>query len=178
MTELFAGNVHVHYGQAYLELDGAFDGEMEDCFRGQSNGLCGAQNPGVLFLLTGLHTGVVGLAIHLSAGEPGIDDNWEEIVDVSFLAPNGYITLMEWAADEGVRMTIPAGSYRARYQGQAMQAGNDLDTNIEDVPVDRYRLDLWQAPSAPDRIVKQTSPVAAYWHDWAGQHADPSPASV
>jgi hypothetical protein len=169
MTELFAGNVEVNYGQAYIELDGAFQGAMDECFLGQSNGLCGAQSPAILFLMTGLHTGPVGLTIHLFDTDPGADENWEEIVEVSFQAPNGEITLMEWAADQGAAIALPSGAYRARYSGRAMQAANDLDTNIEDDPVDHYRLDLWRAPMSPDRIVKQTSAVAAYWHDWASK---------
>lgn len=169
MTELFAGNLEVQYGQAYIELDGSFDGEMDNCFRGQNNGLCGAQMPAILFLMTGLHTGIVGITIHLFNADPGIDESWEEIVEVSFQAPKGEITLMEWAADQGVGMAVPAGSYRARYQGRAMQTANELDTNVNDIPVDSYRLDLWTAPLVPDRIVKQTSAVAAYWHDWASK---------
>ena len=167
MTELFAGNVEVQYGQAYIELDGAFDGAMDECFCGQSNGLCGAQTPVILFLMTGLHTGIVGFSINLFDADPGIDESWEEIVEVSFRAPKGEITLMEWAADRGVGMAVPSGAYRARYQGRAMQAANELDTNINDTPVDSYRLDLWPAPPALDRIVKQTSTIAAYCHDWA-----------
>lgn len=169
MTKLFEGNIEVQYGQAYIELDGSFDGAMDSCFRGQNNGLCGAQMPAILFLLTGLHTGIVSIAIHLFDAEPVIDESWEEIVEVSFLAPKGEITLMEWAADQGVSISVPAGSYRARYQGRAMQIANELDTNVDDTPVDHYRLDLWAAPLSPDRIVKQTSTVAAYWHDWASK---------
>ncbi len=167
MTELFAGNVEVQYGQAYIELDGKFNGFMDDCFLGQKNGLCGAQMPAILFLMTGLHTGVVGITITLFDADPGFEKSWEEIVEVSFQAPRGEITLMEWAADRGVGMAVPVGFYRARYQGRAMQAANELDTNINDTPVDSYRLDLWPAPPAPDRIIKQTSTIAAYWHDWA-----------
>lgn len=167
MIELFAGNIEVQYGQAYIQLDGAFDGLMDNCFRGQSNGLCGAQTPAILFLMTGLHTGIVGITINLFDADPGIDESWEEIVEVSFRAPNGKITLMEWAADRGAVMAVPSGLYRARYQGRAMQAANELDTNVDDTSVDSYRLDLWPAPPAADRIVKQTSIIAAYWHDWA-----------
>ncbi|MHC1548784.1 hypothetical protein [Phyllobacterium sp. K27] len=166
MTELFAGNIEAHYGQAYIELDGSFNGEMDNCFRGQNNGLCGAQTPAILFLMTGLHTGIIGITIRLFDADPGIDESWEE---VSFQAPKGEITLMEWAADQGVGMAVPTGSYRARYQSRAMQTANELDTNVNDTPVDTYRLDLWTAPLAPDRIVKQTSAVAAYWHDWASK---------
>lgn len=169
MTKLFEGSVEVQYGQAYIELDGSFDGAMDACFRGQNNGLCGAQVPAVLFLTTGLHTGIVDIAIHLFDAEPGIDESWEEIVEISFQAPKGTITLMEWAADQGVGMAVPAGSYRARYHGRAMEAANELDINVNDTPIDSYRLDFWPAPPASDRIVKQTSSVAAYWHDWASK---------
>lgn len=169
MTELFAGNVEVQYGQAYIELDGKFDGAMDACFRGQSNGLRGAQIPAILFLMTGLHTGVVGITINLFDTDPGIDESWEEIVEVSFQAPAGEITLVEWAADSGVGMAVPVGFHRARYQGRAMQSASELGTNVDDTPVDSCRLDLWPAPPAPDRIVKQTSTVAAYWHDWASR---------
>ena len=54
-----------------------------------------------------------------------------------------------------------------------MQKGSELDTNVGDEPVDRYRLDLWPAPAEPDRIVKQTSEVAAYWHEWASTLTSP-----
>ena len=165
MTQLFAGNVEVQYGQAYIELDGRFDGSMDDCFRGQNNGLCGAQNPAILFLVTGLHTGPVGMTINKSESDPGIDTSWDEIVEVSFQAPRGEIVVVEWAADEGARVSLPAGSYRARYFGLAMQAANDLDTNVDDVPLDTYRLDMWPAPPTPDLVIKQTSSIAAYWHE-------------
>lgn len=167
MAELFSGNVEVQYGQAYIALDGSFDGMMEDCFRGQSNGICGAAAPANLFLTTGLHTGPVGLTIALFEADPGIDTAWDEIVEVSFAAPRGEITLVEWAADAGHCMALPPGSYRGRYQARAMQEGRELDTNIDDEPVDFYRLDIWPAAPAPDCIVKQSSDIAAYWHDWA-----------
>ncbi|WP_337267412.1 hypothetical protein [Oryzifoliimicrobium ureilyticus] len=171
MIALFEGNVEVQYSQAYIELDGSFDGSVENCFRGQSNGLCGAQTPQILFLTTGLHTGMVGFSIYLFGTEPGIDESWEEIVEVSFQAKKGKITLVEWAADHGVDMALPLGSYRARYQGRAMQRANDLDTNVTDTPIDTYRLDLWRAQASRDRIVKQTSAIAAYWHDWVRELA-------
>lgn len=171
MVELFSGQIQAQYGQAYIELTGSFDGDMGGCFRGQGNGLCGARVPAILFLVTGLHTGVVGIDIRLFDAEPSLDEGWEEIVEVSFSAPGGEIRLVEWAADEGVRMPLAAGSYRARYQARGMAAGNALNTNDADTPVDGYRLDLWAAPPAADRVVKQTAEIAAYWHDWARQLA-------
>lgn len=70
MIELFAGQVEVQYGQFYLELNGTFDGDMEASFAGQQNGLSGAQAPAVLFLITRLHTGPVGLLSVCSSPHP------------------------------------------------------------------------------------------------------------
>jgi hypothetical protein len=166
MISLFSGTIEVQYGQAYLEAGARFDGGMEACFLGQSNGICGAAVPGTLFLTTGLHTGPVGLAVNLFEADPGPDEDWEEIVEVS-LAVSGPASLVEWASDAGAPLALAPGSYRARYSARGMEAGRELDTNVDPDPVDHYRLDLWPAPPAPDRIVKQTSETAAYWHDWA-----------
>lgn len=173
MTVLFAQDINVCYGQAYLELAGPFDGAMEECFRGQRNGICGAAAPDILFLTTGLHTGKVGFTLNLFEEDPGIDASWDEIVEVSLLAPRTAISLVEWAAADGHTMAIAPGPYRARYHARNMQAGSDLDTNATSSVVDTYRLDLWRADRTADRVVKQTSEVAAYWHNWATTLAKP-----
>ena len=46
-----------------------------------------------------------------------------------------------------------------------MDAGRDLDTTDEgEEAPDRYLLQLWPAPQAPDAVVRQTGETAAYWH--------------
>jgi hypothetical protein len=164
---LFSQNINVHYGQAYLELAGQFDGAMQDCFLGQQNGICGAASPDILFLITGLHTGKVGFTINFFEEDHGIDDLWDDIVEVSFWAPKNEISLVEWAAENSYPIPITPGIYRARYYAHNMQAGRDLDTNTASSVVDTYRLDLWKADRIADRVVKQTSEIAAYWHNWA-----------
>jgi hypothetical protein len=48
-----------------------------------------------------------------------------------------------------------------------MQLGWDLDTTEEDgAIVDFYALAFWPADPAEDRIIKQTSEVAARWHEF------------
>ena len=45
---------------------------------------------------------------------------------------------------------------------------------MDDEPlVDRYLLQFWPAPAAPDRIIRQTSASAAYWHDFARTQPPP-----
>jgi hypothetical protein len=46
-----------------------------------------------------------------------------------------------------------------------MDAAQEADSLSEGTPpLDSYALVLWPAASTPDRIVRQTSSVAAYWH--------------
>jgi hypothetical protein len=167
VTKLFSQNVNVFYGQMYFEFGAAFDGDMDNCFRGQSNGICGASSPHLLFLITGMHTGEVGLTINLFNDEPDVDASWDEIVEVSFSSVTDEGMLLEWAADTGPAFAIPAGSYRARYYARNMQAGNDANGEETFAPIDSYRLDLWKAELSPDRVIQQTSEIAAYWHNWA-----------
>jgi hypothetical protein len=57
MTVLFADDVPVHYGFMFLSPSTAGELDLSEARRGQVNGLCGAAVPGVLSLVTGLHTG-------------------------------------------------------------------------------------------------------------------------
>ncbi len=49
-----------------------------------------------------------------------------------------------------------------------MDRGKDVDTILEEEePVDYYHLDFWPADLRPDVVLKQTSEIAAYWHEYA-----------
>ncbi len=117
-----SSDVWVHYGQIYVRSRQADlrvpDPELHEYFAGQQNGLCGGAVPGCLFLITGLHTGTVGMVVELHDHPPAQDDSWEEIVEVSFRS-----------------------------------AG--------------------EASLVPDRVVKQTSAIAAYWHGFASDQPPP-----
>lgn len=60
---------------------------------------------------------------------------------------------------------LSPGTYRVRYCARNMSCGNEVDTYVEGEPVDFYSLAFWSAAPAPDIVVKQTSEVAAYWHN-------------
>lgn len=167
MSILYAGTVAVQYGQVYLEAGGRVAGDMAACFAGQSNGLCGAAQPGMLFLVTGLHTGIVGFEIVLLESEPALDAQFEDVVEASLQVTGAPVMLVEWAEDTGRPLALMAGSYRVRYGGRNLDAAQDQDTNAGPDPIDQYRLELWPASPAPDRVVRQSSAVARYWNDWA-----------
>jgi hypothetical protein len=169
MKRLFEGKVGVDYGQmSFVDNPENMPDDMAECFGGQENGLCGAAMPGVLFLLTGLHSGQVHMSIDLSESEPPLDDLWEEVVEVSFVVGSpAKPGILEWAAQGWHPVKLKRGTYRARYCAKNMQSGQEhfaIDHHEE--PVDSYLLIFWPAPRAKDRILKQSSKAAAYWHSW------------
>jgi hypothetical protein len=167
----------VHHNQIYVADAEAAQGgspELDQCFGGQRNGLCGAAVRGFLFLTTGLHTGEVGFTVELHEQPPPIDDGWEEIVEASFRT-TGDVGLAGWGGQQSWPLDMPDGDYRVRYCATGMDEGHDQDTRSDEDPeTDRYLLQFWPAPPAPDAVLKQTSEMAAYWNEWA-QETPPVP---
>ena len=161
---LFDDLMPVHYGFVNLvhgEVDAALIGAERN---GQANGLCGASVPGQLHLVTGLHTGEVPLRVEWSSEEPLASEDWEEVVEVSYDVRDHDLSLESF--EDFYEVRVPAtGPHRARYSASGMDAGKDLDTTDEgEAAPDRYLLQLWPAPEAPDAVIRQTSAAAAYWH--------------
>ncbi|CAM5303411.1 hypothetical protein [Streptomyces aurantiogriseus] len=173
------GEVHVHYGQIYVESDpDSFGPDLAEAFAGQKVGLCGAAIPGALWLNTGLHTGNVGFTVEVHDQAPPLDPMWEDVVEVSFHPVSGRSALLQWAGETCWDLGLEETDYRVRYCAKGMDEARERDTRLGDEPqLDRYLLQFWPAPPAPDRVLKQTSANAAYWHDYARrQPPPPTPA--
>ncbi len=172
MRTLMSQAAWVHYGQIYV-ASGEDQPDMGECFGGQDNGLCGAAMPGFLFLMTGLHTGEVGFTVELHEAPPPVDDGWQEIVEASF-GPMGEAALVSWGGEQGWPLDLAQASYRVRYCATGMDEGRELDTKMDEDPeADRYLLQFWPAPPGADKVVKQTSEIAAYWHEYAREQPPP-----
>lgn len=172
-----SGDVWVHYGQIYVQSEHTDPRvphpELHECFAGQQNGLCGGAVPGCLFLITGLHTGTVGFVVELHDQPPALDDSWEEIVEVSFRSV-GEASLVGWAGEWQWPLDLIDSDYRVRYCARGMDAGHAADTRADDEPeLDHYLLQLWPGRPEPDRVVEQTSAIAAYWHGFARDQPPP-----
>ncbi|SJM92679.1 hypothetical protein [Crenothrix polyspora] len=168
MARIFDGRLHVHYGQAYVGTDGqTLVDSFEGYFRGQSNGLCGAASRDSLCILTGLHTGDVGMTVDVLDATPQLDDAWEDIVEVSFIPNTSEARLVDWDGTLVCNIPLLLPSYRVCYCARNMDYGKEIDTIVEEDPADFYALIFWPAPLAPDAIIKQTSEIATYWHNWA-----------
>ncbi|MGC5382792.1 hypothetical protein ACPXB1_30415 [Micromonospora sp. DT68] len=196
MRVLFDGKAPVAYGQIYVTSRELPD--MHEAFAGQANGLCGAGQPGALFLMTGTHSGRVRFTVELHDVEPpAAAEEWEEVVEVSFLPRAAVADLVPWGegslgrlplASEG-QETTRQPAYRVRYCATGMDEGRDpfggLDPDERDEGghtyldrrPDRYLLCLWpegttgggpgDGVTRTDAILRQTSGAAAYWHAWA-----------
>ncbi|PKW13115.1 hypothetical protein [Saccharopolyspora spinosa] len=172
MRTLVDDEAWVHYGQIYVQGEQDFGG-LSECFGGQDNGLCGAASPGTLYLITGLHTGRVGFTVELHDQAPPLDDTWEEIVEVSF-HPEGDTALVGWGGEGFWPLDLRESDYRVRYCAIRMDEARELDTRMdEETQVDRYLLQFWPAPPGPDRVLRQTSAAANYWHGFAREQPPP-----
>ena len=131
---------------------------------GQTCGLAGARIPHQLALVTGLHTGDVPLTISWDEEEPSLDEQWTDAVEVSVELRGTSLGLETF--EDGYGASVPqAGWHRARYCAAEMDEGNRLDTPDEgEQAPDRYLLQLWPAPQAPEAVVREGSEIAAYWH--------------
>lgn len=176
MRTLLFGEVYVHYGQMYVVSDPAGSGcDLTEAFAGQEGGLCGAATPGALFLLTGLHTGNVGVTVELHDGPPPLDPLWEEVVEVPFRPLSEGTRLAQWAYEDSWELDLEETDYRVRYSARGMDEARIAENFHEPEPVDHYLLQFWPSPPAPARVVRQTSDHAAYWHDWARELPPPPP---
>jgi len=174
---LFDGEVPVHYGFVYLEPGDGSDVELLTARGGQANGLCGARYPGHLLMVTGLHTGPAPLRVELHHERPPLDEQWEDVVEVpvTLTSEECWLTAFDWAQ----QVPTPApGDYRARWSATGMDQAPD--TRIGDEPaLDRYLLQLWPAPVAPDAVVRLGSENAAYWHrEAANTQPPPTPQEL
>ncbi|WP_406300979.1 hypothetical protein OG948_59935 (plasmid) [Embleya sp. NBC_00888] len=174
MRTVFEGSVHVAYSQMYVDsrVDGAaIEGEH---WAGQANGLCGAAVEGFLFLVTGMHTGRVGLTIEVHDGPPAVDGRWEDVVEAPFTPLTRAVRLAQWGDADACGFELDPVDHRVRYCAVGMdEASAHGVVSAGEQPVDRYLLQFWPAPAEPDRVVRQTSDRAAYWHRFARQQPPP-----
>ena len=158
--------IDTDYGQFDLvwEEDAGFDGNFDRYFDGQTNGLVGAADPGGVYINLARRSGGSPVTIILRDASPQIDEQWQDVVEVSFTLPAGrQVGWYSWAGQSGGQLdVIPAGSYRMRVSARGRDEGQQGE--FAQTPVDFYLIELWPAAPAPDTIVRVGSEDGTYWH--------------
>jgi hypothetical protein len=126
----------------------------------------------MLAFTTGLHTGELPVRVEVHDHEPGVDPVWQEVEEVPFTPAGPDVVLALW---DGVAfpLELEEHDYRVRFSGFGFD--NETDGVVD--PPERYLVQFWPAPPAPDRVLRQTSEMAAYWHRVAAETPLPSTAA-
>jgi hypothetical protein len=167
---LFDGIVETDYGQFDLLWRNGlgFDGDFDRFFAGQVNGLVGAGDPEGVYMHFGRRSGGSRVRIERCDAQPPLENQWEDIVEVSIAIPLGADPRWEsWACDtSGPLGPIPAGTYRIRVSEKGRDEGHDSE--FADGIVDSYLIQMWPAPPVPDAVIRVGSADAEYWHKEIG----------
>lgn len=93
---------------------------------------------------------------------------WEDVVEVSFVLPEGLeMRWSAWAGETARALNgIPPGTYRLRASANGRDQGRDGEFAEE--PVDAYLLELWPAPLQLDAVLRVGSEDGRYWHHEVG----------
>ena len=163
---VFDQEIHVDYRQFYVESGSGWAADpLNESLGGQANGLCGAAVPGQLFLITGLHTGRTRVTVEVLDAPAPIGDEWEDVVEASFRPVTAKVALVQWAGEASWPLPLAPIDYRVRYSATGMDRARGRDPLLAGEPLlDRYLLQLWPAPLAPDAVIRETSRCAAYWN--------------
>lgn len=153
---IFDGRVDVDYSQILVE-SGERTADFSAAFLGQENGLVGAGEPGCLILITGTHTGDVGLRVVLHDDAPPVDSHWEDIVEATFVPAAPEVTLLGLMRDDACAFLLPASTYRVRWSGTGMDEAYDGAVGPDEALVDTFELAFWPAAPAPAQILRQAS---------------------
>ncbi|WP_203643577.1 hypothetical protein, partial [Streptomyces sp. SID14478] len=174
MRTVLSQRLPVSYGQLYVNSEQSPDagGGPHESMAGQTQGLVGAALPGFLYVCTGLHTGRIPFTVEVHDRAPALDaayDAWEEIVEVSFTPAGDEVALDLWGGAGSFPLGLDPVCHRVRYCGSGLDESRDAEAVDLDLAgsLERHLLQFWPAPHAPDRLVRQTSASAAYWHDVA-----------
>src|SRR5262249_50612724 len=96
---VFDQEIDVHYGQFYVQSRPDFFVGLIESLGGQANGLCGAAVPGLLFLITGLHTFHTSVTVEMLGAPAPIGEDWEDVVEASFRPATAKVALVQWAGE-------------------------------------------------------------------------------
>jgi hypothetical protein len=161
---VFASLFRVHYGQYELFDADHHDGPAWESLKAGGVGVIGVE-AGSALLLTRRHTGDVSLTVAYDGAEPALDESYDDIVEIDFMAEAQSLYLATWAHEQEFELpdlSAGPGNYRLRYHGRQI---GDLEPEpaAMDQIVDEYLLQIWPATPSPSRVLRSTSGWLDRW---------------
>ncbi|WP_406300117.1 hypothetical protein OG948_33750 [Embleya sp. NBC_00888] len=96
------------------------------------------------------------------------------MVEAPFTPLTRAVRLAQWGDADACGFELDTVDHRVRYCAAGMDEATAHGVVFDgEPPVDRYLLQFWPAPVEPDRVVRQTSDKAAYWHKFAREQPPP-----
>lgn len=152
--------VHVSYHSFLLSDVGVFGPSLP---LADANGLVVAE-PGIAVIITGIHTGNVGVRAEIHSEAPPLDlEPWEEVVEVSLEATTEGRVIVTGLGADGPE-TLPAlspqgrGHYRIRVHANGRDTAVDMTTSE---PVEHYLIQSWPAPPTAEVAHKHSDRYGA-----------------
>jgi len=126
------------------------------------NGLVRAAD-GVTVVMTGIHTGDVGVTVTLHRPEPPPgEEDWQEIVEISAHAPSGELMVRGMMDDLDEELPVLSfdgpGDYRLRIHARGRDTAVDL---APDEVTEWYLIQAWPSPSQEITVLRQTDNYGA-----------------
>lgn len=164
---LFNGSWLVEEGVWWITTAHSSFPDFEDAFRGQRNGLLGAQERGTLWFFLPALYGKYRARVELLDEAPPLGRRFKDVVEVSYRA-RGPLSMGSFETF-GKPMPVPAGTYRVRLSA----------TDLDRVAVEtdrgefvarglRYKtysglilLQFWPGPAAADEVLREGTRFAA-----------------
>ncbi|WP_282947820.1 hypothetical protein [Cellulomonas endometrii] len=128
-------------------------------------GLADDQVSDMTILATARQNGVVPAEVQVHDDRPPLDPRWDAAAEWSVRTGAG-MSLGGWAHETSVAVPVAAGlDVRVRYVVVDGQAGADQLRRLggDELPAERYLLQVWPAPVAPAEVVVADAPWAQYW---------------
>jgi hypothetical protein len=164
---VFSGPVNVCYGQIFVVSPGCGAVFLENSFKGQVNGICGAKVSGGLMLLCGLHSGRVSLEVSVHASEPTLDGSWSEVAEAPFQFLSKPVVLEDWDGYSICELPIDGPGFMVRWSARRFGEAEEAGRLGDEEPYEQYSLQLWRSATPKERIVKVSTEKAKYWHTHA-----------
>ncbi|MFJ3658434.1 hypothetical protein ACIPPR_34690 [Streptomyces nigra] len=118
---------------------------------------------GVTVVMTGIHTGDVGVTVTLHRAEPPpSEEDWQEIVEISTHAPSGELMVRGMMDDLDEELPVLSfdgpGDYRLRIHARGRDTAVDL---APDEVTEWYLIQAWPSPSQETTVLRQTDNYGA-----------------